>query len=143
MNTERFSEGARRLDSISPVSSSTVVNGAWVSVAGFEKIVALIEVGVIAATGTVDAAIQQATSAAGADPKAIGSGKAITQLADTADNTSYAIEVRADELDVDNDFTFVRLSITPATAAALISGTLLGVEAHFKPTTHNFDEVIA
>lgn len=129
--TERFSEAFQPLGLIAPISSATVVSSAYVSVANFARIVALFQTGLIAAGGTMNAKLEQATSSGGAGVKDI-TGKAITQLADTADNLNFCIDLRADELDIPGGFIFVRLTITPATAAALVSGLLLGVPS-FKP----------
>lgn len=142
-----FHERAELLDTIYPVSSSTVVNGAWVSVAGFDEIHIHIAIGLIAATGTVNADVNQATDSSGTGNKNLtdlaGNDVAITQLADAADNVDIVISVLPSQLDTNNDFDHIRLSVTPATAAALLSATVWGVRAHQAPVAiTGFQEVI-
>lgn len=133
--TTKASEIASVLATVDPVSSAAAVSSAWVSVAGLARFLAIIQTGLIAATGTLNAKLEQATSAAGAGAKDI-TGKAITALADTADNKQILINCRTEELDVNGGFAFVRLTITPAVAASLISGVLLGFDAVFQPKAH-------
>lgn len=129
------SETLTVLDVIPPVSSATAVSGAWVSVADVAHFLAAVLIGAITATGTVNAKLEQATSSGGAGAKDI-TGKAITQLADTADNTNMLINCDASDLDMAGGFTFVRLTITPATAAALLSGVILGGNQRYQPKGH-------
>lgn len=116
--------------SLSPGSASS----GWVSLAAFERATALLSVGAITANGTVDAKLEQATDSGGTGVKDI-TGKAITQLTDagTDDNKQVAIEVTAAELDVANEFTHVRLTVTTATAAALVAAVVLGFDARYNP----------
>lgn len=140
MYTEKFTEAHELLDKISPVSSSTAVNGSWVSVAEVHRGVALFQTGLVAASGTVDFIIEQAQDSSGTGAKAF---KAATQLTDAGDNESVAIEFRSEELDVDNGFYYVRISATCATAAALVSGELLGVVDRYGPApTTPWQEVV-
>ena len=61
--------------------------------------------------------------------------------ADSDDDKQAKINVRADELDVNNDFAFVQLSITVATAASAIAAILYGFEARYQPGTDSGDEL--
>jgi hypothetical protein len=83
---------------------------------------------------TVDAKLQQATDAAGTGAKDI-TGKAITQLAQAANGASRQalINLRPDEVDTNNGFTYVRVVITVATAAAHTAAQLLGLDPRFAP----------
>lgn len=130
------SEYCAVLAAVDPQSSSSAQSSAYVSVANFHKIVAYIQTGAISATGTFDAKLQQATDASGTGVKDI-TGKAITQLADTADNKQAIINLDPAELDLANGFTFVRLTCTPATAASLLSGLLLGFNPRYAPANDN------
>ncbi|HVL67195.1 MAG TPA: hypothetical protein VM364_08020 [Vicinamibacterales bacterium] len=119
---------------LNPISqgAGTVTTG-WVSIADFDAILAALQVGVLGAAATVDAKLQQATSAAGANAKDI-SGKAITQLVKaTDDNKQVFINCRSDELDVNGGFTHVRLSVTVGIAASLIAAQVYGVNARYQP----------
>lgn len=123
----RISEQVAVLATLDPVSqgAATVTTG-WVSMGKFARLVALIGVGAMTATSTVDAKLQQATDAAGTGAKDIAN-KAITQLlAAGGNNRQVEIDLRDDELDVNNNFAFVRLSITVAAAASLIQAALIG-----------------
>jgi len=133
--TMKGSEVVSLLTTVDPISSATVVSSAYVSVAEVARILAVVQTGLIAATGTLNAKLEQATSGAGAGVKDIP-GKAITALADTADNKQILINCRVEELDIAGGFAFVRLTITPAVAAALIAGQIWGFDARFQPKAH-------
>jgi hypothetical protein len=123
----KISEQAALLATIDPISQGvgTAVSG-WLSAANFERFLATIDVGVFGASATVDAKLQQATSAAGAGAKDI-TGKAITQLLAAGGNNRQAlINLRAAELDLANGFGFFQLSVTVGTAATLIAASVQG-----------------
>lgn len=132
--TENWSEGNAILTSVFPVSLAAANTPVWVDVGNYARLVAKLKVGLIAAGGTLDFKVQQATSAAGANAKDI-TGKAITQLPDTADNVDRIIEIKNEELDVDGGFHFVGLLITPAVAASLVSAELIGFIPRYEPVT--------
>ena len=123
----KFSEAHSILATLDPVSqgAATVTTG-WVSMAYFHSLVAIIQTGVLGASATLDAKLQQATSSGGAGAKDI-TGKAITQIVKASGDSKQAlIELRDTDLDVNNGFTFVRLSVTVGTAASLINAMLIG-----------------
>lgn len=132
---------------LNPVSqgAGTVTTG-WVPMSTFENILAILQVGVLGASATVDAKLQQASDGSGTGAKDI-TGKAIVQLtkAGTDDNKEVLINCRSEELDVANSFTHVRLSVTVATAASLISAVILGFDARYQTQSHKatVDEVVA
>lgn len=128
------SEYCALLAAVDPQSSSTAKSSSYVSIAKFHKIGALIHVGAITSGGTVNAKLEQASSSGGTGVKDI-TGKAITQLADTESNKQYWINLDPSELDLANGFTFVRLTITPATQASLIAGSLFGFDPRFAPAS--------
>lgn len=130
------------LAAINPLSATgqTLTSG-WVSLANNAALQAIIQTGALSTTATVDAKLQQAQDDSGTGIKDI-SGKAITQLVDsTGDNKQAIINCRGDELDVDNLFTHVRLSVTagdtgsPTEATALVSGLVFGHHGRYQPTT--------
>lgn len=133
MLNQKISESLTQLANIAPVSQGVgSVTSGWVSVKNYLSLMALINVGVFGASATVDANIQQATSAAGAGAKAI-TGKAITQmLAAGGNNKQCLINLKPQELDTNNNFAFVQLTITVGTAATLVSAELLGAP-RFEP----------
>ncbi len=101
----------------------------WIDMSKFLAIMAIVQAGTLGASATLDAKIQQATSAAGAGAKDI-TGKAITQLTQvgTDSDKQAVINLFADELDINNGFTHVQLSITVGTAASDASAIVLGLD---------------
>lgn len=131
----KASEQVAIMDAINPVSQGVgSVTTGWVSVAKFNKVLALVQVGVFGASATVDAAVQQASDNAGTGAKAFTNAKAITQLlAAGGNNVQCEIDIDAQELDVANSFNYVQLKITVGTAATLVSGALVGFNARNQP----------
>lgn len=107
-------------------AASTVTTG-WISAAAFASFLAIIMAGDLGASATVDAKIEQATSAAGAGAKDVA-GLAITQLtkAGTDDNKQALINIQQSDLDLANGFTYFRLSMTVATATSDAGAIVLG-----------------
>ena len=140
MNNALPSERAAVVGNIDPDANAagTYTTG-WVAAKNFHSFLAIIQAGDLGSSATIDAKLQQATSAAGAGAKDI-TGKAITQLtqAGTDDNKQALINLRTDELDVDNSFAFVRLSMTVATATSDAGAVLLGFDSRFGPAS-DFD----
>ena len=122
------------LATIDPVSQAagTVTTG-WITVANHHGLLAVIQTGVLGASATLDAKLQQATDSSGTGAKDI-TGKALTQIIKaTGDNKQALINVKPEELDTVNGFGFVRLSITVGVAASLTSAQLLGINPRFAP----------
>lgn len=144
----RPSHRATIVGAINPVSQGVgSVSTGWVSMALFSSLMAVIQAGVLGASATLDAKLQQATDGSGTGAKDIA-GKAITQFtkAGTDDNKQAVIEVKSDQLDVNAGFTHVRLTLTVGTAASLVAGLLFGLDARYDPSDSDaatVDEVIA
>lgn len=132
----KISEQEALLAAIDPVSQGVgAVSSGWVSAAGFERFLATVQTGVLGTAATVDAKLEQATSAAGANAKDV-TGKAITQIVKaTGDGKQAQIDLRADELDVSGGFGFFRLTITVGAAASLVSGAVHGGVARNAPAS--------
>ncbi len=128
--TARFSEEQIILDTIPPISTAAQVNGAWVSMSGVARAVAKFNTGLIAATGTLTFQVRQAQDAAGTGAKAL---KASAAMIDTDDNKVRWIEIRAEELDVDGGFDFIRIEAVAAVAASLVFAELLGFVERYAP----------
>lgn len=111
--------------------AGTVTSG-WVSMADFEKLMAVVFAGTLGASATLDAKLEQATDSSGTGAKDI-TGKSITQLtkAGSDDDKQAVINVSAEELDVSNDFDHVRLSMTVGAAASDVGGVVLGLNPRF------------
>ena len=134
---EKLSEALAVLAAIDPSSQAagTAASG-WVSMAEFDRILALVQVGTFGALATVDANLSQAQDSSGTGAKPIGAGKAISQLTAAGGNNVQAlIDVRAGELDVAGGFGFVALEIKVGTAPTETAGILLGGDARFAPAS--------
>jgi len=135
-----FNQGTALLETISPqtLAPSTVTTG-WYNANDTERISALIAVGTMAATSTLDAKFEQATDSSGTGAKDV-SGSDITQLTQAGGDSDkqVIIDVDAANLDIANDFNYVRLSITGATANVDLSAILTGqVHAYGKAEDYN------
>jgi len=107
------------------VAPGTVLT-AWVLAANFHSIAALIQTGVLGASATINASLQQALDSSGTSAKAVGS-HAIAQIVQASGNNVQAfIECRTDELDSGNGFIYVALSVTVGVAASIVSGAIFG-----------------
>ena len=134
---------------INPVSQTvgTVTTG-WVDMQKFGVLLAVLAAGALGASATVDAKFQQATDSAGAGVKDV-TGTSIAQLtkAGTDDNKQALINLRQEDLDKNNGFRFVRLSVTVGTAASLVSAVLLAFNARYGAATDNdaatVDEIVS
>lgn len=113
-------------------------NSDWVDMGLFDQIMAVVMTGIIDTLSTLDAKLTQATSSGGAGEKDI-TGKAITQLVAADDDKQAVINCRADELDIANDFRFVRLVQTggagsPATTV-FHQAFVFGLGARYEPAS--------
>lgn len=132
----KFSDRNAILSTIDPASTaaSTVLT-AWVSMAEWHSIAAILQTGALGTAATVDAKLRQATDASGTSAKDI-TGKAITQLVKAShDNKQVMLQCTGENLDVANGFTHVALSVTVGTAASLISAVLLGNNGRYEPAS--------
>ena len=130
---QKPSEAVAVLARLDPVSqgAATVATG-WVAVKDYHRLLAVLMVGALGASATVDAKIQQASDGSGTGAKDLTTAKSITQLTPRTDaNKQVLINVEPDDLDLDNNFTHIRLSVTVATAACLIAALVLGFNAWF------------
>ena len=119
----------------------TLTSG-WVDMRNFYDALGAINVGAFGANATVDVTVEQATAATGAGAKAVA-GLAATRLAAGTDNRQVAINVRQEDLDKNNGFRFVRLSVTVGTAPTFVSGMLIGMDARYGTGTANQSGTVA
>ena len=137
---KRFHECWEFVDEIPPDSRTAVVNSGWHDIEDAQEMIFFVTVGDIAASGTVNAKVQQASASAGTGAKDI-SGKAMTELSATDDNKTILITVHTQELD--EGFPFLQLSITPADAAADVAGLILKGYNRYEPVpTGALDELV-
>lgn len=128
---------------INPQSATTAKSTGWVHMGVHGAIVADLLVGALATNATVDAKLEQATSDGGT-PKDV-TGKAIVQLteAGTDANKQVRINCFSEDLDVANGYDWVRLTVTPAVAAALIAAAVYTMDARYTPVdAATVDEVV-
>lgn len=131
---------------INPQSASAAQSTGWVDATKFHNIMAAVFAGDIGNGANVNAKLEQATSAGGAGAKDVPA-LAIAQLTNSGgdDNKQTLINVRQTDLDFNNGFTFVRLTITPS-AASLIAGALLGLDPRYGVASDNdaasVDEIV-
>lgn len=132
--TERFSvEGLIDPDNYTAGDVSTN----WIDMKELGYLSALVAVGDMASTSTVDAKFEQATSAAGAGAKDVA-GSDIIQMTEAGgdDNTQAAINLSESDLDIANGFRYARLTVTVAAAASDAGAVVLGFDANYFPKTH-------
>lgn len=145
----RPSERAAVVGCIDPdaYAASTVTTG-WVAAKNFAKFLAIIMAGALGSSATIDAKIQQAQDGSGTGAKDL-TGAAITQLtqAGTDDDKQALINFSSDDLDINNSFTHVRLSMTVATATSDAGALLLGFDPRYAPASENdattVDEIVS
>lgn len=108
------------------------VTTAWLDMSEFEAVQAIVGAGDLGTDATLDAKFEQASDAAGTGAKDV-TGKAITQLTEAGadSNKQSVINLFASELDIKNDFTHVRLSMTVAVATSDAHAMVQGVHAHY------------
>ncbi len=136
--TSKMSEKVQVVAVIDPdANAAGTIVSAWVSMASFEEVLAIIMAGDLGSSATIDAKMRQATDSSGTGAKDI-TGKAITQLTQAGtdqSNKQAQINVRAEELDRTNGFTHVALSFTTATATSDSGAILLGMNSRYQPGT--------
>ncbi|OMS46597.1 hypothetical protein AQ740_18020 [Burkholderia pseudomallei] len=109
------------------------VTSAWVPVQNFHTFLALIGTGAMGANGTLDAKIRQAQDASGTGAKDL-QGKVITTIqAASGANVQALINFRNGDLDMNNGYAFVQVSLAIGTAASYVAAYLFGVGGRFDP----------
>ena len=109
---------------------------------------AILMLGDMVATSTVDAYIEQAQDSSGTGKKAV-TGKSITQLtqAGSDDNKQAIINLMEAELDVNNNFDHARLYVTIGAAACDLGAVVMGHSPKYGDASDNdlssVDEIIA
>lgn len=122
------------MDAVQGTASSTPLTTGWIDMAQLDRLVAYFSTGDMA-NETIDFAIQQATSNAGAGAKALD---AIAQVAASAagnDSKIYGLEVRDADLDVAGGFRFVRATITTGGATGGVASILALGLPRYRPAS--------
>lgn len=131
----RPSERAAIVGVIDPSSKTagTPATSGWIKADKFFNYQGICQTGVLGSSATFNAKFEQATDASGTGAKDV-TGKAITQLVKaTDDNKQAVIELRPDELDIQNGFYWFRLSQTHGTANGISAGLVLGFDPRYAP----------
>lgn len=129
-------------------NAAGTITSAYVSVAKFRKLMAIVMAGDLGSSATLNFKLVQATSAAGAGKKDI-SGKAITALteAGTDSNKQAIINFDQTDLDITNGFAFVAMEMVTAVATSDSGAIMLGFDAAINPASDNdassVDEIVA
>jgi hypothetical protein len=120
----------------------------YIALKDFTHFQALIQVGDIVSTGTVDAKLTAYTSAAGAGTFDIP-GAAITQMtqAGTDSNKQAIINLNTDALAGNTKYTHLRLTVTLGTAGADMGALVLGFAPKYAPASDSdiatVDEIVS
>jgi hypothetical protein len=120
------------------VLSATEHESGWVDMNLFPTLMAIILLGTMEATATVDAWFEQATDDQGAGAKVISPAKELTQLtqAGTDASDSQAVLVLRDtELDRENGFRYAKLSVDVNADTVDGAAVVLGLDAKYPPGT--------
>lgn len=128
-------------------AAGTVTTG-WIDMSKWERAMAIVMAGTLGASATLDAKIEQASDGSGTGAKDI-TGLAIAQLtqAGTDSDKQAIINIHKSDLDLANEFTHIRLSMTVATATSDAGGIVLGLSPNFGPASDNdaatVDEIVS
>lgn len=128
-------------------AAATYVTG-WIDASLFEDFMAIVMVGDLGSSATVNAKLTAAEDGSGTNPHDI-TGKAITALTDagTDSNKQAIINVRADEISADGAYTHFKLSVTVGTATSDMGALVLGLNPHFGGASDNdattVDEIVS
>jgi len=126
------------------VSTAATYLTAAIDMSLWQSIQAIVLVGTLGSSATIDAKLTQATASGGAYKDVTGKG--IVQLTDAgSDSDKQAIiNCRAEELDVANDYRYLKLSVTVGTATSDMGAIVMGTDARYQPGTDltSVDEVV-
>lgn len=110
----------------------------WIDMRAHYALLAIVLAGDLGASATVDAKFEQATDNAGAGAKDV-TGLAITQLtqAGTDSNKQAEINIAQGDLDKNNGYRFVRLSMTVGVAASDAGAIVVSLDPRYGAATDN------
>jgi len=142
MHTERFTEEWQLLDTIPPSVSTAEQNSGWNAVAGFDRIVVIIQTGAITSGGTIDADIEIGTTSSGGTTATM-TDKSITQLTSADANKVVVIEMRPEEFIQSNvAYSYMQLELTCATQNCLVGAQIWGCAMYQPAVTTTIDEIV-
>ncbi len=134
------SEVAAVLATIDPDANSnaTYLSDA-IDMSKFDALLAVIMIGTMVGSSTINASFTQATTSGGTY-KAISPAKAMTALSQASPDASdkqVLMNLRAEELDIDNGYRYVKLSLVIGAAASDSAVVVLGFGSRFGPAYDN------
>lgn len=112
------------------------------------KLKAVVMVGTLGSSATIDAKLTQATASDGTTGLKDITNAAITQLTQAGSDSDkqVVIEISAEDLDTDNGYRYATLSVTVGTATSDAGAILLGFEPRYAPASDNdlasVDEIV-
>jgi len=138
--TEQFTEITDVLATIPPLAAKAAMgahNTGYVSLADYHRAFVWWDIGEAAAGATMDLVLTQATSAAGANAKALltvaGATKNPAQIVAGDAGGHVGIEIRSEELDVTNGFVFIQAENTIAVDAYYSDLVIFGIVSRYEP----------
>ncbi len=140
MYTEQFTEVHDVLATLPPTAANAAVgvhNSGYVSMADYHRAFAWLGIGEPAQGATIDLAVTQATSVAGAGAKALTTPAAATknpaQIVAADAGGHVGIEVRSEELDISNLFIFFQVAVTVGTGVFYYDLVIFGIVSRYEP----------
>ncbi len=136
MNTNlRFSDALQFMGAIDPQTlNNTADSTIWMDMRNISKMGVVIAAGAIAGGGSVDLLVRQATDAAGAGSKVVLAALDVTIFTDADDNKQVMVDIDQVDLDQNNDFAFVQVTLTETGSfAALVQAAAYGIGASYAP----------
>ena len=140
MYTEQFSEVHDVLATLKPTAANAAVgvhNSGYVSLADYHRAFVWLALGEAGQGATLDLAITQATSAAGAGAMALTTPAAATKnppqmtILDVGEHVG--VEVRSEELDITNLYVFMQAAVTVALGAFYYDLVIFGIVSRYEP----------
>lgn len=143
-----FYEQAELLAVLSPASQTTEQNSGYVDMAKYERIVAVLSVGAMTTNATLDADVEITTDGVSAGLHTL---KSITQLTEAGGDgdQEILIEIRAEELSNPSgapadEYRYVNIEVTPATAAVILGLHVFGFASRLEPVaTTLWQEIVS
>jgi len=143
--TARFSENFELLANITPETANGTVgehNTGYVSLENYHRVIIVLTAGTPGGASTIDVDVEEATDAAGTGAQNIA-GKAITTLVAADAGETVYIEVRTEELDVDNAYSFINAEVTVGVNTFTYDLKIFGFVPRFAPAAvTNIAEIV-
>ena len=151
MYTEQFTEVHDVLATIPPLAVNAGVgvhNSGYVSMADYHRAFVWLDLGEALAGATLDVALTQATSVAGAGAIALtniaGGTKSPVQLVVADAGGHVGIEIRSEELDVTNRYVFIQAAVTIAGDTYYYDLVIFGIVSRYEAVgVTDFVQVVA